>query len=281
MEIHKNKYEYSTDKGYIGYTDKIRIVDRETNDTFFYRVDRHLSGIHPNKVTLNQFKIKSSIVHNSKYDYSLITNIKSVCDKVEIICSQHGVFKQRVSNHMYLGDRCPKCVGIKKWDTESLKNDFDKVHNGNYDYSMVEYVSTMDKVRIVCRVHGEFKQNINKHLYGQGCRSCKNLSKGEEYIKNYLDTSKIKYIRQHGFDGCRYINKLSFDFYLPDFNTCVEFDGIQHFKPVDKFGGMKSYIEIIKRDECKNKWCFDNNISLIRIKNINEVNYKLNFVNKK
>ena len=49
-------------------------------------------------------------------------------------------------------------------------------------------------------------------------------------------------------------------------NTCLEFDGIQHFKPVKEFGGEKKFDLILKRDECKNKWCIDNKVNLIRIR---------------
>jgi len=82
----------------------------------------------------------------------------------------------------------------------------------------------------------------------------------------YLEENKIKYIQQHRFDTCKYINKLNFDFYLPEYNLCIEFDGIQHFKPIKQFGGEKEYINCIKRDECKNEWCLENNIKLVRIK---------------
>jgi hypothetical protein len=53
---------------------------------------------------------------------------------------------------------------------------------------------------------------------------------------------------------------------LPDFNTCIEFDGIQHFKPIQDFGGEKGFLDVKKRDEVKNKWCSENNVKLIRIK---------------
>ena len=45
----------------------------------------------------------------------------------------------------------------------------------------------------------------------------------------------------------------------------IEFDGIQHFKPVKFFGGEKEYNDVIERDICKNKWCVKNNKKLIRI----------------
>lgn len=122
------------------------------------------------------------------------------------------------------------------------------------------------KVNIVCKNHGIFSQNIHKHLKGQGCPECKQNSKGEEYIKTYLEKREIKYIRQKSFDDCKYINRLSFDFYLPDLNTCLEFDGLQHFEPVKEFGGEKEFNLILKRDKCKNKWCIENKVNLIRIR---------------
>jgi very-short-patch-repair endonuclease len=82
----------------------------------------------------------------------------------------------------------------------------------------------------------------------------------------FLEELEIKYIRQHGFDTCKYVNKLSFDFYLPEQNVCIEFDGIQHFKPVKQFGGEEEFNDIKERDKCKNEWCKNNNVKLIRIK---------------
>lgn len=116
-----------------------------------------------------------------------------------------------------------------------------------------------------------FLQNIHKHLNGQGCRFCESSSKGEDYIKMWLDDFEINYIRQKSFDTCKYVNKLSFDFYLPDYNICVEFDGRQHFEPIEYFGGIKGYELNKKRDQVKNNWCLDNNVDLLRIK-YNEVN---------
>ena len=49
-------------------------------------------------------------------------------------------------------------------------------------------------------------------------------------------------------------------------NTCLEFDGLQHFKSVKVFGGEKGFNLILKRDECKNKLCIENKVNLIRIR---------------
>jgi very-short-patch-repair endonuclease len=265
-EIHNNKFDYLIEKETYHSTDKIKIINKLTNDEFYYRVDRHLKGMKPNKVTINYFLFKSKELHGDKYDYSLIESIKGNSDKVEIICKEHGIFEQRISNHINLGDGCPKCVGVGKWNTELLISEFKKVHNNIFDYSKVDFESVNKKVEIICKEHGSFFQNIYKHFKGQGCPECSYNSKGEEYIKMQLDEFKIKYIRQHSFDTCRYINRLSFDFYLPELKTCIEFDGIQHFKPIKDFGGKIEFTNVQKRDSCKNNWCEENKIKLIRIK---------------
>ena len=264
--IHNNKFDYIIEKETYYSTDKIKIVNKLTSDIFEYRVDRHLQGMSPNKVTLNLFLYKSKERHNDRYDYSLIKEVNGNSDKVDIICKYHGIFKQSVNNHMNSGHGCPICIGKGKWNNDVLISEFNKVHFNLYDYSKINFEGIEKKVDIICKEHGIFSQNIHKHLSGQGCPKCKQNSKGEEYIKNYLERNGIKYIRQKSFEDCKYINRLNFDFYLPDINTCLEFDGLQHFEPVKEFGGEKEFYLILKRDECKNKWCTENKVNLIRIR---------------
>jgi very-short-patch-repair endonuclease len=86
-------------------------------------------------------------------------------------------------------------------------------------------------------------------------------------VETYLKRKNINYTWQKKFDDCKNINKLPFDFFLPDYNTIVEFDGVQHFEPVKKFGGEEHFKRIKKHDEIKNNYCKDNNINLIRLTN--------------
>jgi len=286
-EVHNNVFDYEIEKETYYATDKIKLINKLTKDETYYRVDRHLSGMKPNKVTLNYFLIKSKESHGDLYDYSMIKEIKRNNDRVSIICSDHGVFKQRVSNHMNLNDGCPKCAGVGKWNTELLVSEFKKVHSDRFDYSNVKFDGVGNKVEIICKEHGPFKQNIHKHLIGQGCSFCESISKGEEYVKMWLDEMSIDYDRQKRFKGCRYKNPLFFDFYLPELNICIEFDGIQHFKPVEWFGGVDGLNETKKRDKVKNQWCLNEGIELIRIKfnQVNRIKYilkeKLQIVDKK
>lgn len=92
---------------------------------------------------------------------------------------------------------------------------------------------------------------------------------GEEKIRKILATLEIPYIREYSFEDC--INeetgkKLRFDFYLPTLNTCIEYDGSQHFYYTNKdWNTKKHYEDTVKRDGIKDDYCLAHHIHLIRI----------------
>lgn len=90
-------------------------------------------------------------------------------------------------------------------------------------------------------------------------------SHGELRIKSALDGAGIRYIQQHTFNGCRRKRPLPFDFYIPDANTCIEYNGQQHYTPVEYYGGVSGFEYRKTNDEIKRRYCSDNGISLIVI----------------
>ena len=158
---------------------------------------------------------------------------------------------------------------LKKGNEEFI-NQSKLVHGNKYDYSLVDYDGARKKVTLVCPIHGPFDQEPSNHLNGAGCPICLE-SKGEKFIDQILAIKKIKSIRQHKFidctnkikgKGCR---KLPFDFYLPMYNTCIEYDGEQHFRPVQGWGEQVTFDRIQRTDKLKNQYCKKNGIKLIRI----------------
>lgn len=91
------------------------------------------------------------------------------------------------------------------------------------------------------------------------------MSYGETIISTFLDRMSIKYKYNNSLKDCISLSKLRFDFYLPDYNTCIEYDGIQHFQPVSYFGGDVEFEKIKIRDKIKDDWCKVNGIKLLRI----------------
>ncbi len=104
----------------------------------------------------------------------------------------------------------------------------------------------------------------------------KKESKGELKIKKFLEKNNIKYLREKVFDDCKHLSNLRFDFYLPDLNILIEFDGIQHFIAQKNFGGENGLKNMQLKDKIKNDWCVENKKELLRIpyyeyKNIEQI----------
>lgn len=266
---HDNKYDYSK-VNYINSIEKVEIICN-IHGSFFVRPDAHVrkvgcptcnGGV---KYTKETFILKSSIVHNNKYNYSKVVYINSTT-KVEIICNNHGSFFMAPSNHL-IGQSCSICSGVKKKTNLDFVSVSNRIHDNKYDYSKVEYKNNRIKVKIICKKHGDFYQNPKDHMSGRGCVLC-NTSRGESIVSEKLKSLGIFFIREYKFDSCVSVNgvKLPFDFYLPKYKMVIEYDGRQHYEVVDKFGGIESHDILIKNDKIRNDWCLKNNIELIRIK---------------
>jgi very-short-patch-repair endonuclease len=206
---------------------------------------------------------KFNKIHGNKYDYSKFVYSNNRSSSI-IICPLHGEFHQSPWTHIK-GHGCPSCSGNKKMNNIEFINVANKVHNKNYIYDFIDYKNMHSKVKIVCPKHGDFLQMAQTHIKGAGCPKC-NQSKGEKMIEIFLNDNDINYIPQKKFDDCKHINHLIFDFYLPDYNICIEFNGIQHYFVVDVFGGEESLEITKKRDRIKEEYCKSKGIKLIIIR---------------
>lgn len=206
---------------------------------------------------------RAKVIHGDKYDYSLTIYTKAK-SKVKIICPVHGVFVQTPNNHVLGGYGCNQCSYLSS--TQDFIEKSVKIHGNKYDYSKVEYKNNKTHVIIVCHKHGEFIQEPRSHLSGCGCPICKE-SAGELKIASVLEKSHINFFRQKSFPNCYRQKKLLFDFYLPEYNLCIEYDGRQHFEEIELFGG-KEYLKLLQEsDNIKNIYCKNNKIRLLRISN--------------
>lgn len=101
-----------------------------------------------------------------------------------------------------------------------------------------------------------------KHTMSCGCMR---KSKGELYIEEILQSLNIDYERQKRFKDCKNKKQLPFNFYISNHNICIEYDGEQHYKPIDFWGGETRFLERQLNDKIKNDYCSKNNITLLRI----------------
>jgi hypothetical protein len=274
--IHGDRYDYST-SFYINNKTKIEITC-SMHGIFKQTPDCHINkkqgcpvcGTKQN-ATNEEFITKTNLIHGNKYDYSLVEYINSKT-KVKIICPMHGVFEQTPNNHIF-GYGCVRCNGPIITDfIQKAKS----IHNNKYDYSLVEYVNSNVKINILCPKHGVFSQKLNDHLYGNGCPICRE-SIGEKKIRTYLLDNKINFLPQHRFKDCKYKNTLPFDFYLPEHNICIEYNGVQHYEYRKFFHRTKNALSIQQlKDNIKKQYCDINGISLLIIKYDENINNKLN-----
>ncbi len=105
----------------------------------------------------------------------------------------------------------------------------------------------------------------NGHVTSCGCRV---QSSGEEYIESLLNEMCVNFKSQYTFSDCKNIYELRFDFAILDHNGVlglIEYDGKQHFEPIDFFGGEEGFARTQKRDQIKNTYCQTHNIPLLRL----------------
>ena len=183
-----------------------------------------------------------------------------------LVCGEE--WKVVPTNLLHLKQGCPRCGKHHKRTQEEFIEDVYKV---NPDIEVIgDFTKVADKIKFKCKNCGNvWEAKPNNILNGKGCPVCK-TSKGEKRVKNFLEANNIDYISQKTFDDCYFQNLLKFDFYLPKYNVCIEYDGIQHFIP-QKFHNMsdeeclEKFNELKKRDNIKNEYCIKNNILLLRI----------------
>lgn len=186
---------------------------------------------------------------------------------VKIVCKNHGVFTQTPRTHIFRKSGCTKCSRASK---DEIVNRSNEIHNRKYTYPnfTYDYSNTVsDVMAIECPIHGEFLQRIKTHLTGVGCPYCRE-SKGEKFIEGILVKNKlirgVDYFRQYKFEDCKNKKQLPFDFYLPKYKICIEYDGDQHKRVIDFFGGFEQYEIRKSNDEIKNRYCIENGINLLR-----------------
>lgn len=281
--VHGNKYNYSQ-SCYINMKTKIKIFCNKHKDFFYQRPDHHLSGhgchfcAGVQLLSTKDFLRRAIEIQGNKYDYSLSVYKKN-SEKVIIICKKHGEFRQSPNAHL-MGQGCPACgvekysIGLRQSEKQFIFNAI-SVHGKKYDYSKVNYNNAKEKVIIMCKFHGEFKQTPDNHLRGRGCPHC--IYKNEGLVKKLL----LKYFKDwkiipnkkiwDTYKG--YTHKRYCDFWMEKegAKVMIEYDGVQHYKPV-RFNGItfkkanKLFKDTKLKDRLDSKFCKDNNILLYRIK---------------
>jgi hypothetical protein len=255
---------------YVNSTTKVKII----HEGFIYEqiANNHLKGFKCENIkglTQEEFIKKSKEIHGDKYDYSLV-NFKNVRGKIKLI-KDGEIYEQFAYAH--LQGKSPDKAPFKITKEEFIKRSIE-IHGDMFDYSLVDCKGSHSKIKII--YNGKvYHQILKDHIRGNIPRGTLLESKGVRDISKYLEGNNIEYIREHYYENCKNINYLRFDFYLPKLNILIEYDGIQHFKVIEQWGGEEGLKKRQINDQIKNDYCEKNRIPLLRISYLEDVDIKL------
>ena len=286
--IHGDKYDY-TKSEYKGATIPVKIIC-PIHGEFWQRPSSHINNkqgcpqcshqSYPS--TKEEFVEKAKQIYGEKYNYSKV-EYKNNKTKVIITCPKHGDFSMRPDNFLH-NHGCPKCGAEQRsqssrWSTEKFIEESKKIYGERFSYEETKYEKYNEKVIITCPKHGNFSITPSNFLAGHNCPHCSN-SMMENRIRELLDESNIKYIQQKTFDWLKFIGPLKLDFFLPDYNIAIECQGIQHFKPVELFGGEEQLKYQEKMDNIKKELCELHNIKVLYFSDVKDKTPKFVIKNK-
>lgn len=280
---HGSLYEYEK-VVYVNFTTPVYIFCKRCDKFFNQTPRKHLDGrgckkcnnilrvekLHnrDNKETFIEKAIKK---HNNLYSYEKVNYINSLT-KVEIYCKKCDKnFIQIPSNHIS-GKGCIHCKNRILGDRSKYTFDIflSKLSNYqicNYTYDELEFEKRFsnqyNKMSVLCnKCESKFDISIGSHINGHGCPIC-NRNGGVNEIKLYneiLNRFDLHIIKQY---RPKFLKRQSIDIFIPSLEIGIEYQGIQHFKPIEYFGGVSSFNDTIERDLRKKNLCKENNLNLI------------------
>lgn len=206
-------------------------------------------------------------------NYTLLsTEYTNARTKLEYICNKHkdkGVQSVTYGN-LKNGFGCKYCgiertVGAKRLPFDEAKEVF-----ANHDMDLLDqpYTNANTPMAYICRRHPDagIQYMTTWNARTQFCPCC-HMLKGEDKILQFLTTNKVIFEKQKTFDGLIGVGnkKLRYDFYLPNYNTLIEYQGEQHEHPVEYFGGEEQFRIQLEHDKRKRDFATLHNIELLEI----------------
>lgn len=207
----------------------------------------------------------------SRNGYILITEESEYVDahmNVKYICPKHGIKEANIDN-LARGHGCLECAyeqrgSYAKYTMDEVEEMVNSV-NGNILLNKDEYSNcTTHNLNIECECGNVFTTSLVNYIkHGVNrCRACSyKESNGEHQIRRFLENHNIPFTQECRFDDCRDKRTLPFDFYLPNNNLIIEYDGPQHYHD----GYFNNYKTTVKHDKIKNQFCKNKRIDILRI----------------
>lgn len=272
LSIHGNEYSYEKVPNEFLATNKIDIFCK-TCGRYFSSIARN----HTNNQTgcpicgrkrasqkltkdFDYFASKAKLIHNDKYCYFKDKFIQ-MNKNTEIKCNTCGnIFTQKPSMHI-IGNGCPNCNSFpKRLTTELFVEQLKKEHPNLQLIS--DYNGNKKYLSVKCLIHNHTFQTKPNWLHnGHDCPVC-NSSHLEMKTYSILKEKSLLFITEKTFE---WLKPLKLDFYIPSLKLAIECQGLQHFKPINFFGGKSTFILQQDRDIRKYNVCEKNGIKMLYI----------------
>lgn len=187
-------------------------------------------------------------------------------EKLDFICNK-GHSETITFDSFYSGQcGCIQCAGTKKSTIRHTNEEIEEMLEKDC-YTFVSK-GKRGEIEYMCPQNHTGKTTFYEYnVLGLRCGQCSaicSISKGEQAIKKHLETMDKQFKQEIKFTNCKDIHSLPFDFYVEN-KFIIEYDGIQHFKPVSLFGGQIAFEKRQQHDIIKTNYCRKNDIPLLRI----------------
>ncbi|WCS68913.1 hypothetical protein [Bacillus phage BvP] len=260
--------EYTLISDYVSGTTKVDLLHSKCGNIYSVTPNHFF---YDNSRCKCQLNIKQPEMFEEEFNklakgrYTQLEAYRRSHSKISIRHEDCGTVFQATPHSFLQGKGCPECFGNRAKTTEEFSKEVDELSDGEYSL-LTEYINNRTHVTIEHIECGkEYSVTPKDFLRGNRCPFCKQ-SKGEKMIQRILDERGIRYVIQKSFDDLKNnYQKLPFDFFLPDYNLLIEYDGVQHFKEVQYFGGAKKLADQKRRDSLKNEYAKSKNIKLLRL----------------
>lgn len=201
-------------------------------------------------------------------EYTQLTSYESVHKKIGIRHNECGHEYYTEPNSWNRGTRCPNCFGHRRKTTEEFSKEVQDLSRGEYKLKDGEkYINNSTNIKFH-HVEGcgyVYEATPKDFRRGNRCPVCKE-SKGERLVRYLLEDQEVFFETEKVFKDLHTNGAyLPYDFYIPESNLLIEYDGMQHFKPMGYFGGEQKLESQKRRDRKKDEYAKNKGIRLLRI----------------
>ena len=265
--------EYTFLDTYVNAKTKIRVKHNKCGHIYKVKPSHFLEGTRcprcaklslSNKLSKSDNQFKQEVYNLVGNEYTFLDTYVNATTKLKVKHNKCGKIYNVLPSNFLKGNRCPYCNGNAKKTGARFKQEVQDLVGDEYTV-LGSYINTNTKIKIKHNICGTvYKVRPHTFLEGYRCPHC-NSSKGELIINKILKSLDINYEYQKSFNDLRDVQPLSYDFYIPSQNILIEYQGQQHYEPVNCFGGKSRFAIQQKHDKLKAEYAKTNSYKLIAI----------------